>query len=85
MVALVPQGGDLDTIESVARRRFGASPVVGNAAELIDDYGRLDEQGIGRVYTWFCDFAPPETLLEFGETVIAPLARSLRSPAPGTP
>ncbi len=76
MVALVPHRGDREAIERVARRRFGTSPVVGNAAELVDHYGRLDDQGIGRVYTWFCDFAPPETLLEFGETVIAPLTRS---------
>ena len=54
--------------------RFGFSrPVIGSGAELVEHYGRLAEQGIERVYTWFCDFAPPETLAEFGEEVIAPL------------
>jgi hypothetical protein len=47
--------------------------VIGSAAELVDHYGRLAEQGIERVYVWFCDFAPPDTLAEFGEMVIAPL------------
>jgi len=74
MVALVGGDGDRDAITSLALRRFGFSrPVIGTAAELVDHYGRLAEQGIERVYVWFCDFAPPETLAEFGETVIAPL------------
>ena len=33
----------------------------------------LAEQGVERVYVWFCDFAPPETISAFGEEVIAPL------------
>jgi hypothetical protein len=40
----------------------------------VDHYGRLADRGIERVYTWFCDFAPPETLAEFGEEVVAKLA-----------
>src|SRR5262249_5337308 len=74
MVALVGRGGDREAITALATRRFGyARPVIGIGAELMDHYGRLAEQGIERVYTWFCDFAPPETLAEFGEEVIAPL------------
>jgi alkanesulfonate monooxygenase SsuD/methylene tetrahydromethanopterin reductase-like flavin-dependent oxidoreductase (luciferase family) len=74
MVALVGADGDRDAITSLALRRFGFSrPVIGSAAELVDRYGRLAEQGIERVYVWFCDFAPPDTLAEFGEMVIAPL------------
>jgi len=74
MVALVGRGDDREAIAAQANRRFGYShPVVGSAAELVNHYGRLSEQGIERVYTWFCDFAPPETILEFGEEVIAPL------------
>jgi hypothetical protein len=74
MVALVGRGGDREAITALATRRFGYSrPVIGTGAELMDHYGRLAEQGIERVYTWFCDFAPPETLAEFGEEVIAPL------------
>ena len=59
------------------RSRRGASVgpgrVIGTAPELVDHYGTLAERGVERVYTWFCDFAPPETLAEFGEDVIAPL------------
>jgi alkanesulfonate monooxygenase SsuD/methylene tetrahydromethanopterin reductase-like flavin-dependent oxidoreductase (luciferase family) len=74
MVALVPRGGDRDAVVAMAKRRFGWSrPVVGAAAELVDHYDRLAERGIERVYTWFCDFAPPDTLAEFGADVIAPL------------
>jgi alkanesulfonate monooxygenase SsuD/methylene tetrahydromethanopterin reductase-like flavin-dependent oxidoreductase (luciferase family) len=72
MVALVPDRGDRDRIETQARRRFGfARPVIGSASELVDHYQRLAEQGIERVYTWFCDFAPPETIAAFGHGVIA--------------
>ena len=48
--------------------------MIGSGPELVEHYGRLAEQGIERVYTWFCDFAPPETLAAFGEEVIAPLS-----------
>ena len=72
MVALIPRGGDRDEITAVAKRRFGFSrPVIGTGPELVEHYGRLAEQGIERVYTWFCDFAPPDTLAAFGEEVIA--------------
>ena len=76
MVALVPRGGDREQVAALAHRRFGhSSPQVGTAAELLDHYGALGDQGIQRVYTWFCDFAPPETIAEFGEDVVGPLAR----------
>jgi alkanesulfonate monooxygenase SsuD/methylene tetrahydromethanopterin reductase-like flavin-dependent oxidoreductase (luciferase family) len=74
VVGLVGRGGDRDVVTEQAERRFGhARPLIGTAAELVDQYGRLAEQGIERVYTWFYDFAAPETLAEFGEDVIAPL------------
>jgi alkanesulfonate monooxygenase SsuD/methylene tetrahydromethanopterin reductase-like flavin-dependent oxidoreductase (luciferase family) len=74
MVALVRRGADRDAVATQVKQRFGWSqPVIGSGAELVDHYGRLAEQGIERVYTWFCDFAPPETLAEFGEDVISPL------------
>jgi hypothetical protein len=38
---------------------------------LVEQYGKLEAQGVERVYTWFCDFGQPETLAEFGEDVIA--------------
>ena len=72
MVALVGEAQDRATIEEQAKRRFGyATPLIGTAAELVDAYGALAEQGVERIYTWFCDFAPPDMLTEFGETVIA--------------
>ncbi|HWW44111.1 MAG TPA: LLM class flavin-dependent oxidoreductase [Acidimicrobiia bacterium] len=72
MVAFVGRDGDRDAITSLAMRRFEFSgPVIGTGAELVDHYGRLAEQGVERVYTWFCDFAPPDTLAEFGREVIA--------------
>jgi alkanesulfonate monooxygenase SsuD/methylene tetrahydromethanopterin reductase-like flavin-dependent oxidoreductase (luciferase family) len=72
MVALVPRGGDRDEITATAKRRFGYSqPAIGTAAELVEHYQKLEQRGIERVYTWFCDFAQPETLAEFGADVIA--------------
>ena len=78
MIALVPVGGDRDSITAIAKRRFAySSPVIGTGAELVDHYGRLAERGIERGYTWFCDFAPPETIAAFGEEVIVPLQRTV--------
>jgi alkanesulfonate monooxygenase SsuD/methylene tetrahydromethanopterin reductase-like flavin-dependent oxidoreductase (luciferase family) len=75
MVAFVGHDGDRGAVTSLATKRFGfSSPVIGDAAELVDHFGRLADRGIERVYTWFCDFAPPETLAEFGEEVVAKLA-----------
>lgn len=75
MVAFVPRGGDRDAVTALARKRFGYSrPIIGTGAEIVDHYHRLAGQGVERVYTWFCDFAPPETLAAFGEEVIGPLA-----------
>ena len=36
--------------------------------------GIMREKGVERVYAWFTDFAQPDTLGDFGETVIAQLA-----------
>ena len=41
-------------------------------AELIAGYLRW--RGVERVYFWFCDFAPAETLAAFGEEVIRRIA-----------
>lgn len=74
MVAFVGADADREAIAASAMRRFGRSgPVIGTASELIDHFGRLGEQGVERVYTWFCDFAPVDTLAEFGETVVSTL------------
>jgi alkanesulfonate monooxygenase SsuD/methylene tetrahydromethanopterin reductase-like flavin-dependent oxidoreductase (luciferase family) len=82
MVAIVPRGADREAITELAQRRFGfARPVVGSGAELVEHYGRIAAQGVERVYTWFCDFAPPETLSAFGEEVIAPLRGGVDVPS----
>jgi alkanesulfonate monooxygenase SsuD/methylene tetrahydromethanopterin reductase-like flavin-dependent oxidoreductase (luciferase family) len=70
-VAFVPPGGARDDIEATARRRFGSTPIVGTAPELVDSFGSLQERGVERVYAWFCDFAAPDTLAAFGEGVIS--------------
>ena len=82
MVAFVPNGGDREAITGRANAGSGTPrPAVGTAAELADHYARDAERGVERVYVWFCDFAPPETIAAFGEGVIAPL----RSARPGSP
>ena len=84
MVAIVPRGaaGPRSDHRRSRTTRFGFSrPVIGSGAELVEHYGRLAEQGIERVYTWFCDFAPPETLAAFGDEVIAPLRGGAGAPA----
>jgi len=74
MVAFVGEGADRSEIEAQATRRFGyARPLLGTGSELVDRFGALADEGVERVYAWFCDFAPPDTIAEFGETVIAPL------------
>ncbi|MFA5884695.1 MAG: LLM class flavin-dependent oxidoreductase [Acidimicrobiia bacterium] len=74
MVAHIPDEADRASITEVAMRRFGQSgPVVGTGPELVDHFGRLAAQGVERVYAWFCDFAPPDTLAGFGAEVVDPL------------
>jgi alkanesulfonate monooxygenase SsuD/methylene tetrahydromethanopterin reductase-like flavin-dependent oxidoreductase (luciferase family) len=75
MVTYIANESERDEVTELAVKRFGRNgPVIGNANELIDHYGRSHEQGVDRLYAWFTDFAKPETLAAFGETVIAHLA-----------
>ena len=69
-VAVVPSESQRDEVAQLARRRFGTTPVVGTAPELVDHFGSLVQQGVERVYVWFCDFGPPETLTAFGDEVL---------------
>jgi alkanesulfonate monooxygenase SsuD/methylene tetrahydromethanopterin reductase-like flavin-dependent oxidoreductase (luciferase family) len=81
-VAFVPPSGSRDEIAATARRRFGSTPIVGTAPELVDYFGSLQQRGVERVYAWFCDFAAPETLAAFGDAVMKELgSRSSSSPA----
>jgi len=73
-VTFVPEGGDRDTIVETAMRRFSAmGHAVGTAAELVEHFADREAAGIERTYVWTSDFANPDTLGEFGETVIRAL------------
>ena len=83
-VALIGRDRDRDEVTALAQGRFGWSrPVIGTASELVDHYGTLAERGVERVYTWFCDFAPPDTLAEFGEDVVSQFRSSAAGSAVG--
>jgi alkanesulfonate monooxygenase SsuD/methylene tetrahydromethanopterin reductase-like flavin-dependent oxidoreductase (luciferase family) len=76
MIAFVPEESERDAIAAKASMRFavyGDGLVIGNAAQLVDHFGAMNERGIERVYTWFADFASVDTLAAFGADVIAPL------------
>lgn len=73
-VTFVPEGGDRDTIVGTAMRRFSeVGHAVGSADELVEHFAAREAAGIRRIYAWTSDFANPDTLTEFGETVIARL------------
>jgi hypothetical protein len=76
-VAFVAPGADRGTVEEVSTRRFGwGRALLGSPDELVDTFGALAGRGVERLYVWFTDFAPTETLAAFGETVIAQLGVS---------
>ena len=73
MVGFIGAGADRDTIIETSHRRFGHlgdGLRCGDAAELRDHFTGLTEQGVERFYVWFADFAQPQTLAEFADTVI---------------
>lgn len=73
MVGFVRTGSDPDKVREVSTRRFGnlgSGLVCGDAHELIGHFSGLAAQGVERFYVWFADFAAPESLHEFGESVI---------------
>ena len=72
-VAFVGAGASRQEVDDLARRRFWGNHVLGTPSELVDYFGRLAERGVERVYAWFTDFAPEDTLVAFGESVIGPL------------
>ncbi|MEQ8842598.1 MAG: LLM class flavin-dependent oxidoreductase [Acidimicrobiales bacterium] len=73
-VTFVPEGGDREEIVGKAMQRFSdTGHAVGTADELIEHFAARAEAGIERIYVWTSDFADPDTLTEFGETVITPL------------
>jgi alkanesulfonate monooxygenase SsuD/methylene tetrahydromethanopterin reductase-like flavin-dependent oxidoreductase (luciferase family) len=73
MVGFVRAGADPDKVREVSARRFGhlgSGLVCGDAEELIGHFTGLAAQRVERFYVWFADFAVPESLREFGESVI---------------
>jgi alkanesulfonate monooxygenase SsuD/methylene tetrahydromethanopterin reductase-like flavin-dependent oxidoreductase (luciferase family) len=75
LVTLVTDEGKREEVVGQAGRRFGrmgeGGHLVGSAAELIPRVEALRADGVERIYAWFTDFAPPETLSVFGREVIA--------------
>jgi alkanesulfonate monooxygenase SsuD/methylene tetrahydromethanopterin reductase-like flavin-dependent oxidoreductase (luciferase family) len=74
MVGFIAHGADRAEVTAVSTRRFGhlgSGLVCGDAGELVDHFASLSAQGVERFYVWFADFAPPATLAEFAENVIA--------------
>ncbi len=73
-VTFIPEGADRAAVSETAARRFsGVGHVTGNAEEMIEHFAVRAASGIERIYVWMSDFAAPDTLSEFGETVIAPI------------
>jgi alkanesulfonate monooxygenase SsuD/methylene tetrahydromethanopterin reductase-like flavin-dependent oxidoreductase (luciferase family) len=73
MVGFVRSGIDPNAVREVSTRRFGnlgSGLVCGDADELIRHFTGLAAQRVERFYVWFSDFAVPDTLHEFGESVI---------------
>lgn len=74
MIGFLHREEHRDAVTETAMRRFGyAEPRIGTGSELLEYFGGLSEQGVERVYVWFCDFAQPDSLVAFGEQVIAQL------------
>jgi alkanesulfonate monooxygenase SsuD/methylene tetrahydromethanopterin reductase-like flavin-dependent oxidoreductase (luciferase family) len=77
VVAFVPNEAERARVTELALRRFGIygnGLVIGDAAQLVDHFTALHDRGVERFYTWFSDFADPETLAAFGADVIGTVA-----------
>src|SRR5258707_9908040 len=73
MIGFARSGADPATVREVSTRRFGnlgSGLVCGDADQLIQHFAGLAAQRVERFYVWFADFANPDSLHEFGETVI---------------
>jgi hypothetical protein len=73
MVGFARSGADPNTVREASTRRFGnlgSGLVCGDAEELVGHFTGLAAQRVERFYVWFADFAVPDTLHEFGESVI---------------
>lgn len=77
MIGFIRKDSDPDKVREISAKRFGnlgSGLVSGDAEELSGHFRRLSGQGVERFYVWFADFAAPESLHEFGDTVIKTFA-----------
>jgi alkanesulfonate monooxygenase SsuD/methylene tetrahydromethanopterin reductase-like flavin-dependent oxidoreductase (luciferase family) len=77
LVALIPSEDVRATVTETAQRRFawmGRGLVIGDPDEVVTHFEALQDRGVERVYTWFADFAVPDTLRLFGNEVIGAFA-----------
>ncbi|OCB58010.1 NADP oxidoreductase [Mycobacterium vulneris] len=73
MVGFVGRDADRSAVTERSTRLFGHlgdGLVCGDAAELTAHFAGLSAHGVERFYVWFADFAAPQTISEFAETVI---------------
>lgn len=74
MITLIHSEAARDDIVGAAQRRFGSMPaagrVIGTAEEIAAVFDGYAARGVERIYAWFTDFAPPDTLAAFGAQVI---------------
>jgi hypothetical protein len=80
MVGFIRAGSDPAAVREVSTRRFGqlgSGLVCGDADELIEHFAGLAAQRVERFYVWFADFAVPDSLAEFGESVIKAFPEAL--------
>lgn len=81
LVTLVRAEAERGEVVAAAQRRFGFMPasgrVIGNAEEIATTFESYAARGVERIYTWFTDFAHPDTLAAFGEQLISHPSMSL--------
>jgi alkanesulfonate monooxygenase SsuD/methylene tetrahydromethanopterin reductase-like flavin-dependent oxidoreductase (luciferase family) len=74
MVGFARKGSDPRKVREVSERRWGhlgPGLVCGDAGELVEYFVGLSNHGAQRFYVWFADSAPPDSVEEFGATVIS--------------
>src|SRR5437763_1304002 len=75
IVAYVGDEARREEITTTAKRRFGwaaSGPAfaAGSGPELVEHFSQLQKEGVERFYCWFADFAPVDTIADFGADVI---------------
>jgi alkanesulfonate monooxygenase SsuD/methylene tetrahydromethanopterin reductase-like flavin-dependent oxidoreductase (luciferase family) len=73
MVGFARAGTDPREVAEASTRRWGhlgSGLACGVADELVQHFRALADQGAQRFYVWFADSAPPQSVEEFGRTVI---------------